>query len=193
MSSSFINFIKSIIEVTIEQEEKLYDLLSFENIKKDENFISEGQLPKTIAFVTKGLFRYYYANEKGEEFTKNFFPENSVLSSYSAIIDQRASYFTIQALEDSEIEVVDYERLTGLFQDYEGWNKVLLTLVQKGFIIKEAREREFLLFDAEERYKSFLNSFPGLDKRVTQHVIASYLRITPESLSRLRRKMGLLT
>ncbi len=116
-----------------------------------------------------------------------------MLISYSAIIQNRGSYFTAQAIEDSEIEVVNYDRLLDLFSEWEGWNKFLVAMLQKVFFVKEERERQFLLFDAEKRYRSFLEQFPNLDKRISQHLIASYLRITPESLSRLRRKMGLLS
>lgn len=138
------------------------------------------------------MFRYYYANEEGEEFTKVFFAENSLLGSYSAIVQERTSYFSIQAIEDSEIEVISYQELLKLFTEYPGWNTFLLGMLQKGFIAKEERERQFLLFDAEQRYLSFLKRYPNLDKRIKQHLIASYLRVTPESLSRLRRKMKLL-
>ena len=58
--------------------------------------------------------------------------------------------------------------------------------------MKTEREREFLLFDAETRYKSFLNTFPGLERRIKQHLIASYLGITPVALSRIRKKMGFI-
>jgi hypothetical protein len=75
--------------------------------------------------------------------------------------------------------VIDYKNWKVLFEKNLYWHKFLLTLIEKGYCIKEAREREFLLFDAVKRYKIFLNSFPGLEKRVKQHIVASYLGITP--------------
>ncbi len=191
--SYFVNYIKTLVELPVDQERKLLKIISKRKIKENDNFIVAGQHPKTIAFVCKGLFRYYYSGDQGEEFTKAFFTENSVLISYSAIIQNRGSYFTAQAIEDSEIEVVNYDRLLDLFSEWEGWNKFLVVMLQKVFFVKEERERQFLLFDAEKRYRSFLEQFPNLDKRISQHLIASYLRITPESLSRLRRKMGFLS
>lgn len=193
MDISFVNYISSIIDLPKEQEERFNVLVSVSTIKKNENFVSAGQHPKVIGFVKKGLFRYYYANQKGEEFTKGFFPECTILSSYSAMIEKRPSYFSIQALEDAEIEVINYHDFLKLFGEFPGWSQFLVLMLQKGFITKETREREFLLFDAEERYRTFLSSFPGIEKRVKQHLIASYLRITPESMSRLRRKMNLLS
>ena len=189
MKYNFINYIKSIVEIPQEQENKFCSLISIEHIKKGDNFLREGQLAKTIAFVKSGLFRYYYIDKKGNEFTKGFFVENSVLVSYSSILEKRSSYFTIQALENSKIEIIDYIKSQKLFTVHPCWNKFLVVQLQKALIMKTEREREFLLFDAEQRYRAFLQQFPELEIRVKQHIIASYLRITPESLSRIIKKM----
>ncbi|MDH5681465.1 MAG: Crp/Fnr family transcriptional regulator, partial [Spirochaetota bacterium] len=151
------------------------------------------EIPNKFAFVISGLFRYYYLDEKENELTKGFLPESSFITSYSALIQNRESYFTIEALEDSVILVIYYDEWKKLLENNIHWNKLLICLLEKAFCIKEAREREFLLFDAEERYRSFLNTFPGLENRIKQHFIASYLRITPVTLSRIRKKMGLLS
>ncbi|MEN7549438.1 Crp/Fnr family transcriptional regulator [Rapidithrix thailandica] len=193
MPHHFTHYIKTLTQLPPEQEEAFSALITIKPVKKDENFIRAGQLPKTIAFVTKGLFRYYYTSEEGVEFTKGFFVENTVLSSYSAILENRASYFGIQALEDAVIEVVNYEAFRLLFPQHPCWNEFLLALLQKGYLKKEEREREFLLFDAEQRYRTFLQNYPNLENRIKQHLIASYLGITPESLSRIRKKMRLLS
>jgi CRP-like cAMP-binding protein len=193
VTESFSNFINKITRIPADQEAKFNRLVSKKSIKEGGDFISAGQFPKTIAFVKEGLFRYYYMNTEGVEFTKGFFLEKAILSSYSAILQNRPSYFTIQALEDSELEVVNYEDFRKLFLEHPCWNEFLISLLQKAYLVKEEREREFLLFDAEQRYKAFLQRFPGLEKRVRQNIIASYLGIAPESLSRIRRKAGLLT
>ena len=188
MDYSFIKYIKSIVDIPKEQENKFCSLISIKQIKKGENFLNEGQSSRTIAFIKSGLFRYYYIDNKGNEFTKGFFVENSVLTSYSAILEKRSSYFTIQALENSEIEIIDYIKSQKLFVEHPCWNSFLVVQLQKALIMKEEREREFLLFDAEQRYRAFLQKFPNLEKRIKQNIIASYLRLAPESLSRIRNK-----
>lgn len=193
MTPSFINFIKTTTTIPQAEEEKFCALLFTKYIKKGEDFISAGQVPKTIGFVKTGFFRYYYSNEEGIEFTKGFFVESTILSSYSAILENRPSYFSIQALEDSVIEIVNYDAFHQLFTCHPCWNEFLVKLLQKAYIIKEEREREFLLLDAEQRYKSFRARFPNLEHRVKQQIIASYLGIAPESLSRIRKNMDLLT
>jgi len=191
--SSLIELFKSITLITAETEEKLTEIISTCEISKNDFFLREGQTPRTIGFVKSGLFRYYYSNKEGVEFTKGFIAENNILSSYSALIENRESYFYIQALENSVIEQINYQLFNKYFSNTLWFKDIVILLLQKAYCFKEERERQFLLFDAEERYVSFFNRYPGLDKRIKQHIIASFLGITPESLSRIRKKMGLLT
>ena len=193
MQQGFIHTIKSYTDLPYEEEEKILRVLREKTLKKGAVFIKEGQIPRKFGFVIKGLFRYYYINDKGNECTKGFFPESTFLSSYSAMIQNRASYFTIEALEDSICWVIDYHQWQTLYRGHPCWSHLLVKLLEHAFCMKETRERELLLFDAEKRYKLFLQNYPGLTERVKQHIIASYLRITPVALSRLRKNMGLLT
>lgn len=186
--SSFTETLNSITEFHEDQVKKILSFSKIKKIRKDECYIREGEKPKSFAYVFSGLFRYYYIDKNGNDFTKGFFFENSFITSYSALIQNRESYFSIEALEDSEIIEIDYEKWKTLFNQELVWYKFLLTLIEKGYCVKESREREFLLFDAEERYRSFLQTFPDQQKRIKQHFIASYLGITPVALSRIRKK-----
>ena len=161
------------------------------NLAKGERFIEAGQIPRYMGFVVNGLFRYVYLDDEGNEFTKNFLSENSFITSYSAMVQQQPSWFSIEALEDSEILKFDFLSWKNISQNNSHWDRFLLRMLEKAFIIKEKRERELLLLDAESRYRIFRDEFPGLDKRVKQHIIASYLGIKPESLSRIRKQAAL--
>ena len=174
-------------------EKKIDEFLSItreKSINATNYFIRAGEVPMKIAFVASGLFRYVYTNENGDEFTKGIIVENLFLSSYSAMIMGKPSYFSIEALEDSKVLEVSWKDFTPLLKDNIFWVKFLLKFVEKGYMIKEKRERDFLLLDAETRYKNFLIEFPGMDQRVKQGIIASYLGIKPETLSRIRRKIS---
>jgi CRP-like cAMP-binding protein len=167
---------------------ELWNISEPKTISKGDYFISEGQIPKKMAFVVKGLFRYVYVDEKGNEFTKSIIPENSFISSYSAMIQNSSSYFSIEALEESEILEIDYKNWQKIKDQNSFWNIFLLQIIEKAFCIKEKRERELLLLDAEKRYEIFMAEFPNLENRISQQIIASYLGIQPESLSRIKRK-----
>lgn len=169
------------------------DLLSISlqtTLQKGEFFIREGQVPRKFALVQSGLFRYYYQNDKGIEFTKSFIPADNVLASYTAMLHQTPSLFFIQALEPSTLLEVNYASWLKLQETDKFWDKFLIKALEKGYATKEKRERDLLLLDAEERYRNFKHEFPGLDKRVQLQHIASYLGIQPESLSRIRKKQS---
>jgi CRP-like cAMP-binding protein len=175
-----------------EEVQKLLHISSPQSLLPGEKFILAGQVPRKFAFVQHGLFRYYYLDGAGKEFTKGFFPENTFVSSYSAMVKQTPSYFSIEALEDSSVFVIDYEAWKKLIAGHPCWKDVLIAILEKGFIKKEKREREFLLHDAETRYVEFRAEYPHLESRLTQVMVASYLGITPVALSRIRKKMGLI-
>jgi CRP-like cAMP-binding protein len=173
-------------------DSKIDEFLSIskpKTIKASEYFLIAGEVPMKIAFVVSGLFRYVYVNDKGDEFTKGLIRENLFLSSYSAMILETPSYFSVEALEDSEILEVSWRNLAPLIERDLFWTKFLLKFIEKGFMVKEKRERDLLLLDAETRYKNFLIEFPGMDQRIKQGIIASYLGIKPETLSRIRKKI----
>ena len=180
------------VNVPEEQQQKLLSITKTRIFSRGELYVRKGDIPRSFAFVQKGLFRYYYVNDAGNEFTKGFFPEFSFLAAYSAMVEKRGSFFYIQALEDAEILVISFEKWKALQKEHICWSHFLLALLEKGYITKETREREFLLLSAEERYRAFLQRYPGLEKRIKQHVIASYLGITSVALSRIRNKMGLI-
>lgn len=187
-NSGFTKLIESVTDLPVLQKEKFQKLITVQELEKGENFIRAGQSPRKIAFLRNGLFRYYYTSEDGVEYTKGFFDENSVLSAYDAVLENKPSHFTIEALEDSVIESVPYDPFYQLFSEDPCWYIFLTALLQKGYLAKVRRERELLLFDAAQRYEIFLKRYPGLEKRVKQSIIASYLGIAPESLSRIRKQ-----
>jgi CRP-like cAMP-binding protein len=92
-------------------------------------------------------------------------------------------------LEDAQLFEIRWTDFTQLLDKDIFWNKFLLRFVERGYIIKEKRERDLLLLDAETRYKDFLKEFPGVDQRVSQGIIASYLGIKQETLSRIRKRI----
>ncbi|MGA0555620.1 Crp/Fnr family transcriptional regulator [Larkinella sp. VNQ87] len=158
-------------------------------INKHDFFILNGDIPQKVGYVLSGLFRYVYFDASGDEFTKSLIPEANFIVSYSAMINGHGSYFAIQALEDSTILEIDYQQWLSLKEENPVWNLFLVNLLEKAFAIKEKRERDLLLLDAETRYQNFLEEFPQMENRVKQHIIASYLGIKPESLSRIKKKI----
>lgn len=173
-----------------EQLEGFMSMGQLKTLSSGEYFIHEGETPQKLAFVLSGLFRYVYINDKGLEFTKSLIQEHDFISSYSAMITQSGSHFFIEALEDAVVFVIPYPKWQTLLAHDPFWTGFLLKFIEKGFITKEKRERDLLLLPAETRYQNFLKEYPGMEGRIKQTIIASYLGIQPESLSRIRKKMS---
>ena len=181
-----MNFITCIPE---EEQAKLQKLIKPVSIKKDGYFLMAGEIPNQIGYIVSGLLRLFYIDNSGAEINKHFCLENTLAISYSAFLLREESKLYIQALEDSELYVIDYETYNQLIESHICWEIVARKLAEILFMLKEKRESELLLSSAQERYFTFLKDYPYLEKRLNQYHIASYLGITPESLSRIRSNL----
>jgi CRP-like cAMP-binding protein len=191
-SNLWINLMKS-NEVFLDEEniDSLKDIFKPKIIKKEMYFLKEGEKSTEIGLITNGIFRSYYIDGMGNDITKYFYKEGDILFSYMAHLCQNESEYYIQALEDGEIlvaKISDFEKIV------ESNDKLLLfykKMIDKVLVMKEKHASSFKLLDSVGRYKQFLDIYPGLEKRLKQCHIASYLGITPVSLSRIRNKLNL--
>lgn len=140
---------------------------------------------KHAYFCTQGLFRLYYTLADGREYNVAFTLENDFATAYGAMITGLTSKYTIEAIEDSTVIEISYSTLKMLMDRSHGWERFVRTALERLYIRKEERERELLYLSALERYQAFLLKYPGLEQRISQYHIASYLGISPVSLSRI--------
>ena len=151
-------------------------------------FVRAGQASDSLCFVNAGLLRFFYETGDGKEFNKSFSKENEFAGNYSAYLTGTPPRFNIQALEDSHLLVAKFTAIAALFDRHPCWEKFGRSMAEQLYIKKEQREAEFLLDDATTRYRNFLLRYPGLEDRLAQYHVASYLGITPVALSRIRKK-----
>jgi CRP-like cAMP-binding protein len=159
------------------------------HLKKNEFFIQAGSLPDKMACIVSGIFRVVYVTESGEEKVLAFRDEGRMLSAFSAILEQTSSWYDIQAMEDSDLLYIGLDEYAQGLRGHTCWQDIDTKYVRMLFVEKERRESEFLSDDAETRYKKFTSRFPGLEDRIRQYHIASYLGMTPVALSRIRKKL----
>lgn len=157
-------------------------------LKQGDYLIRAGENAKQLAFVNAGLLRFYYQTRDGKEFNKSFIVENQFAGAYSAFLTATPARFSIQALEESHLLVANLNDIVQLFEKQACWEKLGRLLAEQLYIKKETREAEFLLDDAETRYHNFQAAYPGLEDRLAQYHVASYLGITPVALSRIRKR-----
>ncbi|NOY06648.1 MAG: Crp/Fnr family transcriptional regulator [Chlorobi bacterium] len=185
----YLAFIRSITDVPDGEAEKMAGVFRHEQLNKGQFFVRAGERPHTIGFIVSGILRLYYLNDNGGEFTKAFCVENEMVAAYSALLLGEPSRLFIEALEDSSLLVAPYESYKRISSGHVCWRIINQQLTETLIIKKEKRECELLVDDATERYVKFVQDYPGLEKKIKQYYIASYLGITPVSLSRIRSKL----
>ena len=165
----------------------IQDIFIPKNLLKGEFLLREGDPLKYVAFVCKGFLRSYVIDNKGKEHIIQFAPENWWISDKGASAAGKASCF-IDAIEDTDVLLVDQAGHIRMLEQVPAYGKSFQAGMQKRSAAKDKRIIHSLVADAEERYTDFIETYPSIAQRVPQHMLASYLGIAPETLSRVRRK-----
>lgn len=179
--------IQAIVPLPDEEWSYFVQHISICSVSKGEHVLQLDEVPMNIYFCIRGLFRMYYITEDGKEFNKSFCAEDDFITSYGALLTGRPSTFSIEALEDSKLVTIPYDLMLTLFEREVHWERLGRKLAENLYVKKEQKERQFLVHSADERYRLFLQEYPGLENRIPQYHISSYLGITPVSLSRIRK------
>ncbi|MFC5412097.1 Crp/Fnr family transcriptional regulator [Larkinella bovis] len=158
---------------------------------KHDYFNFQNAICRQVGFILKGLFRVYYIDPKTEqEHNLYFIPEQAFLTSLKGLLTQTACPYLIEALEDSELMVIDRDHLHSLYTQSHGWERFGRLLAEQYFLFNQMRSESLLTQSAEERYLDLLNSFPDILNRVSLGHISSYLGIKGPSLSRIRAQVA---
>ncbi len=159
--------------------------------EKDEYLVIAGDVADNFYFIVDGLVRFFYSTEAGKEFNKHFAMENGFAGSFHSLVLGEPCGFFIQALERTNTIMMPNQFLRELYERHPCWERLGRRNAENLVLLKEAREKEFLLDSLEVRYRRFLTEFPGLEDRIPQYHVASFLGVTNVALSRIRRKINL--
>lgn len=154
-----------------------------EKVKKNQVIIDMNESLDKIFLITEGIARGVYFDMDGKECTKCFVTEGMWCGVYNYI--KRTPYeFRIEAIEDMTLAAISVKDLDVLFQRIDRCEKIFSKLCMEFFMKEEQRNYQLLMLNAEERYEKFVEDFPNIANRVKQEYIASYIGVTPSSLSR---------
>ena len=167
----------------------LSESLIIKHYKKDEFFIKEEEFCDYVGFIDKGLFNYFYLIN-GIQHIRGFFFVNNFISNYPCFLLNNKSKVYIQALEDSSVTLIHKNDLFLLYEKLPIIQKLSRNIVENLYIEVSEKYESFFLKTAEERYLELISSRPTIIQRIPQYMIASYLGITPEGLSRIRKRLA---
>ncbi len=187
--NELINYILQFGNLNQQQVDFIKSKTTELELQKDEYFSEAGKIPRQLGFVLEGVFRFCYYNNKSEEITNYFIDENSFVSDQQKFTAQTAASEYIQAVTDCKLLVFSRKDWDEILNTIIGWDKIATKITQK--CLTEAMERRSPLVseDATTRYVSFIKKFPSIVNRVPLSYIASYLGITQQSLSRIRKNI----
>ncbi len=157
-------------------------------LKKGEYFSEAGHIARQIAFISEGVLRVCYYNNKGDEITRYFIDEDNFAVDLNSYNNKIPSSEYIQAVTDCRLLVFSRDDMADLSATIIDWDAILNKITAKGLLDKVNRISPMLAEDATTRYHHFLEKFPRLANRVPLSLLASYLGITQSSLSRIRKK-----
>ena len=155
--------------------------------KRLECICTEGSVPDEVYFVNKGIIRVLLTDSEGKEHTVHFALENQFIADYSGFLQQQPGLYTLQALEDCHLTVLPRPTIEWGYAHLREGQKMGRLIAEFYFIYQDERIKNQYVRTAKERYDAITEVFPNIHKRVPQHMIASYLGISPIHLSRLKR------
>ncbi|MFN3137421.1 MAG: Crp/Fnr family transcriptional regulator [Allomuricauda sp.] len=184
------NYLQQFSHLTAEELELLQSQLSIKEYGQKEFFFESGEVQTTMGYVSKGLLRRYYINDKGKSITTGFVKENEYATDYPAFIRQKPSKYHMECLEPCTIILLSYKDIQQGYEQFKSNERYGRLIAEQVLTIQTDRTESFLFETAEERYLNFVKNHPELLNRVSLTHLSSFLGIERQSLSRIRSKIA---
>jgi CRP-like cAMP-binding protein len=189
MYEGVLNNFRREIQMTAEEEDYFTLLLKYRKFRKGQLLLREGDVCRFDTYTIKGILRLYYQDEAGKEHIILFGQEDRWISDFESYINQVPAKMYIEALENCEVFQLDRQHLDELYRKVPKIESLMRKRMQRCFTIFQGRVVDSLAMNSKERYLKFLGDYRGLEQRIPQHYIASFLGITPQFLSQIRAEL----
>lgn len=176
------------IILTPEQEEVVNSCFKPQSAKRNEILLHKGGIARHVYFVIKGSLRVFLTDEDGNEYTRFLIFDGHFGTAFPSFILKKPSSAAIQSLEPSELLALSYAGRQTLFDKIPGWETIYRTGLEQDYIASIQRIENLITMNAKARYKALLKDHPQLIQRLPARIIAEYLGISQETLSRLKSK-----
>jgi CRP-like cAMP-binding protein len=187
---ALINYLLQFGQLNQQQIELIKSKAAVREVKKDEYYAEAGKIAREVAFLTEGIIRICYYNNKGEEVTKYFVDENNFMVDINSYNQNVPSSEYAQAITDCRMVILSKQAMHELSMTIIVWDEIISKITTKALAEKVNKISTMMSEDATERYLNFFERFPTLANRIPLSYLASYLGITQSSLSRIRKNIS---
>lgn len=178
------------VQLTQEEEQLCASFFVPRRLRKKQYLLQQDDVCKYTAFVEKGILRSYTSDDKGNEHIIQFAPEGWWISDIYSFLTGEPSQFNIDALEDCQLLLLTRDANEAMLQSMPKMERYFRILTQNALVTLQRRLVRTMTKTAEEKYLAMVQHYPDIIQRVPQHMIASYLGITPETVSRVRKQLS---
>ena len=183
------NYIAQYVTLTNKEEDFLTSRLSSRKYLKGQYILQQGDISQTECFIISGCTKMFYLDDNGQEHIIMFSIEDWWTSDLGSFISQTPSDFNVQCLENTEIIQFSYDNIEEIFSKIPKLERFFRKIIEKAFVASQKRIIRNFSLTAKERYVIFRNSYPKIEQRIPQYMIASYLGITKEFLSKIKSQL----
>ena len=183
-------FLNSFVNVSEDTFSKLQKISTFKEIEATTIITNEGEIPEKVYMLVQGIMHAYINSESGKQYNKKIFSPNSFVGALTAMIKNKPSKLTYQALTKCKVFEVDFNKFMNLCKTDVNISNLYIKILERIFMQYERRSIELISLDATQRYIKLRQRIPNIDDLIPQFQIASFLGITPVQLSRIRKKMN---
>lgn len=184
----FKDYLSGRISISDEQFEQIISVSRVKRLRKKQYLLQEGEVWRFNAFILSGLVRVYSVDENGNEQILNFAKEDWWTGDRESLLSGNPSRFNIDAIEDSDVLLIEKDVFDKICKDIPAVGDMVHAIIQKSFIASQNRILMYKNYSAEQKYLDMITRYPDFAMRVPQHMIASYLGIKAETLSRVRNQ-----
>jgi CRP-like cAMP-binding protein len=190
MHRKLLDYIKQHATSPLTSDQEALILATFQpkKLRKKQYFLEEGNVCKYVGFIVKGAMRQYSVDDKGMEHIVQLYIENYWASDRESAVMHTPSRYNIDAWEDTELLVATVADMLDLIEKVPSFGQMTRLMDQRSFIVSQRRLNSSISNTAEKRYEEFADNHPQFIQRFPQHLIASFLGITKETLSRIRKQ-----
>ena len=184
-----LDYIKKYIALTVEEEANLLSKIVHRNYLKDQYIVQQGDVCKSICFIISGCTKTFYMDMEGQEHIVMFSIEDWWTSDLGSFITQTPADFNVQCIESTQLIQFTYDNLEELYKEIPKLERLFRKIVERAFAASQKRIIRNFSLTAKERYQIFKKTNPKIDQRVPQYMIASYLGVTKEFLSKIKSQI----